>query len=210
MVTIIVGSSQREYLLHKDLLCSKSAYFRGAFENRFKEGREGVLTLPHDDTKAFEIMIGWIYGGNVPAAIDEPGLQTLLYLYVMADCYLLKLVMNDTMDRIRDYYGDDARVLGKHVAFVRDHCAAGSPLRRLLTQLVAYEICSDGSFQGEQQSGIDDVIDEDYLEMAESGGELMKELLRAFFYVAYHEVKSPATWDVEDYHVSVELTAGEE
>ena len=63
-MTIIVN--KKRYPVHKKLLCMRIPYFAKAFENGFEEAQTGEMHLTGTTTSAFELVIHWLYTGQVP------------------------------------------------------------------------------------------------------------------------------------------------
>ncbi|KAI5257060.1 hypothetical protein E4T42_01325 [Aureobasidium subglaciale] len=61
LVTIEVGPNEQVFSIHKDLLSFYSDYFRGAFENGFKEAVEGKMSLLDEDPETFYIFNTFVY-----------------------------------------------------------------------------------------------------------------------------------------------------
>ncbi|KAF2098500.1 hypothetical protein NA57DRAFT_75742 [Rhizodiscina lignyota] len=61
MVTITVGSEKKAFVVHKDLICHYSKYFKAAFGGNFKEAEEKKSNLPDVETETFEIFVAWLY-----------------------------------------------------------------------------------------------------------------------------------------------------
>lgn len=60
-VQVIVDSGQEKFILHKDLLCFYSDFFRAAFNGSFKEATEGKVELPDVEVEIFEAFQVWLY-----------------------------------------------------------------------------------------------------------------------------------------------------
>lgn len=60
IVTIYVGPPQkrRRYTVHENLLSSESEFFRASFRGGFRESTDGVLELPEDEPRTFELFVG--------------------------------------------------------------------------------------------------------------------------------------------------------
>ncbi|KAL2064768.1 hypothetical protein VTL71DRAFT_3907 [Oculimacula yallundae] len=69
-VTILVGPEEVLFNLPKDFLCLNSKFFDRALNGKFKEGVERVIRLPEDTVMAFQMMLQWIYTGNIKLATD--------------------------------------------------------------------------------------------------------------------------------------------
>lgn len=60
-----MGAQQKQYAVHKKLLCDKSKFFDKAFNGAFKESTTGVMDLPTDDPVAFNSFVNWLYRGTL-------------------------------------------------------------------------------------------------------------------------------------------------
>ena len=56
-----MGADQREFGVHKGLLCFHSKFFKAAFHGSFKESSTGRVSLPDDDSPIFELVKTWLY-----------------------------------------------------------------------------------------------------------------------------------------------------
>jgi hypothetical protein len=62
IVTVEVGGPfTKEFHLHKGILKFYSGYFAAALKDNFKEGKEGVLSLPMEYVGTFTNFVGWVY-----------------------------------------------------------------------------------------------------------------------------------------------------
>lgn len=66
MVTLIVGSNQEIFHVHKHLLCGKVEYFDRMFNGSFAEAQNNTGTFPDDDSKVFDHFLRWVYDGHIP------------------------------------------------------------------------------------------------------------------------------------------------
>lgn len=89
-------------MIHKDLLCFYSDYFRGALNGSFKEAIEGKISLPDANADLFYIVNGFLYtrelrqqNNRMNSDID---LVTLGQLWIFGDRYLMPFLQNTTMD----------------------------------------------------------------------------------------------------------------
>ncbi|KAL8759125.1 MAG: hypothetical protein Q9199_001007 [Rusavskia elegans] len=87
VVTVLVGLEETPFHIHKGLLCSKSEYFRAAFEGSFKEATEKKIHLEEDDPIIFQHYAVWIYnpeddslGGATMPKLDMNGYSRLYLL----------------------------------------------------------------------------------------------------------------------------------
>lgn len=63
LVTIEVGKEEgkKKFVVHKDLLCASSPFFKNAFEGVWKEAQDGVIPLPDATVEVFTAFIEWLY-----------------------------------------------------------------------------------------------------------------------------------------------------
>jgi len=61
IITVKIGPSAKIFRLHKDILCSKSEYFKTSLTGRFVEARTSVINLDEADENIFCIACVWMY-----------------------------------------------------------------------------------------------------------------------------------------------------
>nr|POF17506.1 hypothetical protein CFP56_12920 [Quercus suber] len=64
-MTLVVGAEEQKLLIHRDILCEHSAFFKAAASEQWKEGQTLLLTLPDDDSDVLDLYIHWIYQGKI-------------------------------------------------------------------------------------------------------------------------------------------------
>jgi hypothetical protein len=72
LIEITIGDEEEErksFMLHKDLLCAHSRYFRNACEGLLPEGEERAVHLPGVDESTLKLFQFWLYG---QATREEP------------------------------------------------------------------------------------------------------------------------------------------
>jgi hypothetical protein len=67
MVTIEVseGPDRKQFLIHKNLICRESTFFRSSFEGAFIETSRQHLKLPQDYPDVFEAFCDWLYSRQI-------------------------------------------------------------------------------------------------------------------------------------------------
>ncbi len=48
-----------------------SKFFKDAFNGPFKEGKEGIMYMPEDDSDVFSSFFDWLYRNPLPIVKDE-------------------------------------------------------------------------------------------------------------------------------------------
>ena len=143
-MVVEVGLEKQAFSIHKDLLCFYSDYFRGAFDSGFKEAVEGKLSLPTEDPAVFDIFNGFIYTRQLRDATDVQGpdlsFTTLVALWIFGDKYIVPALQNKAIDAFKER-SDKLKCIPwhSHLRTIYDNTLHGSPLRRIMTDMMAYE-----------------------------------------------------------------------
>ncbi|THZ08701.1 hypothetical protein D6C91_10073 [Aureobasidium pullulans] len=144
IVVVEVGPEKQAFSIHKDLLCFYSDYFRGAFDSSFKEAAEGKSSLPTEDPAILDIFNGFIYTRQLRDATDFQGPDllygTLVALWIFGDKYIVPALQNKAIDAFKER-SDKLRSIAwdSHLRKIYDNTLHGSPLRRIMTDMMAYE-----------------------------------------------------------------------
>jgi hypothetical protein len=112
VVKVFVGSEEKEFVVHKDILCACSRFFERAFDGGFVEGKLQELRLPEEQAELFAVFIDWLYGGcdhqkfrsSIQARqqwhVDEVDLK----LYRMADRLMIPGLQLLAIHRLRNIF----------------------------------------------------------------------------------------------------------
>lgn len=131
----------------KELLCSRSDYFKGMFQSGFKEGEEQRATLPEDDAVVIDLFLEWLYKDRLSKIDLATSTETTgpfidrikLYQYAVKICLpsLQDYVMSDLMS---NYEFHNREPSFRAVMLSYEVTSVGSPLRdfmaRVLVQLI--------------------------------------------------------------------------
>lgn len=109
MVKIYVGPKRKRWVVHKDVICERSDYFRKAFTGSWKEAEKSRIYLHEDDPKVFGHFIDWIYGKSLacykqhenPADIDYGHVKEWCALYVFADKISLQELAVEALEQYK-------------------------------------------------------------------------------------------------------------
>ncbi|CAD0112566.1 unnamed protein product [Aureobasidium uvarum] len=71
MATILVGSAQEKFIVHQELLCSKSEYFAKALTGTFEESQTGIVKLEDVSPFLFRIFVTWLYSGKLAYTVVD-------------------------------------------------------------------------------------------------------------------------------------------
>ena len=149
VVAVYVGYDKRPFQIHKQLLCSKSTYFKAAFEGSFKEASEKKLHLLDEDPNIFQFYAIWIYNphleirGNTDKVFD---VNLCCRLYILADKLGSQNLQNTVMDVMHKNITDNNLIDMKSetVNFVYNNTLPGSVLRNILVHALAWQMIAAG------------------------------------------------------------------
>ena len=117
LVTILVGSQETRFDLHRGLLCASSDFFKAAISSNFKERDQNEIKLPKQDVKIFKFFVRWLYSGRLrgfyyPATI-KPSIQEL------RQAAIVELKTQD-LDVLQDLGSDNPNGKALYMAHYRD------------------------------------------------------------------------------------------
>ena len=92
-LSILVGPEEISYVVHQQLLCSKSPFFKKATRSIRTNARSNTFRLAETRTDIFEVYIHWIHSSNLdmsfvkepPNTRHSPSFQALAELWIFAD-----------------------------------------------------------------------------------------------------------------------------
>jgi len=137
-----VGAEQKRFVVHKQIIANRSAFFRAALDRTFKEADDNTVQYPDCTPDVFAIYVQWIYSGAI-VLLDTPALETdvlgseqrklLLGLYILADKLRDAALRNRTIDAYITSLHKAERSPGvRAIKRVWDNTPESSQLRKLL------------------------------------------------------------------------------
>lgn len=60
-ITVYVGDEKAAFTIHRGPICDASAFFKGLFDNSFRETSEKVVTLEYHTPETFDQFLGFAY-----------------------------------------------------------------------------------------------------------------------------------------------------
>ncbi|TVY36838.1 hypothetical protein LOCC1_G007065 [Lachnellula occidentalis] len=148
MVTLFVGEKEARFTVHKEILCNKIPYFEKMFKGSFQEATTNEARFPEDDPQSFDVLVGWVYEGELRSLIKEEhadGEGSLAWspgrFYALADKLCLPQLMDETIDMQRQW--------GRHYGYLippaelqrgYEVAAPGTPYWHYLALYCAYGI----------------------------------------------------------------------
>ncbi|KAL1865163.1 hypothetical protein Daus18300_007289 [Diaporthe australafricana] len=156
IVTIIVGHQKKRWSVHENLLSNKSEFFRASFRGGFRESKDGVLELPEDDPRVFELFVGWAYAQPINdlntsrmRILSRPDdrkitIRDYIGLHAFGEKYMMERLQNEVANAIYDYYqsSPNKEPLSKDVEFVYNNTLAESKMRELMTFFSTFGLLS--------------------------------------------------------------------
>ena len=156
-VDVYVGPDQKHWSLHKNLLCHHSSYFETEFQGHEVPKKQDAhmhnrLELPDDDPRGFELLVKWLYQGQLDDAShmsDEARYDYAVAcykLYQLCDKFDMILLKNLAMDSYRsNLHAAQLVPDADEINEIYRACPSGSPFRKLMTKIAARQIMDPGT-----------------------------------------------------------------
>jgi hypothetical protein len=135
-ITVGVGDGVKKFKIHKGALCHYSGYFDRALNGKFAEAQTAVIDLPEEEAKIVEYFTVWLYTGDI-ICVEEDNYEDICKLWMFADRRDVPLLMNKSMDTLRDAMVLAAASPSRDVPLIYANTTEGPALRRF-----AIEVCS--------------------------------------------------------------------
>lgn len=140
---MLVGIVETPFSIHRDLLTSKSTFFNAALAGSWKEAATGRIRLTDEDPELFSVYVLWIYNQDWKStgAGKAISFDACCRLYVLADKLGSEVLQDVAIDKLCEYaMGNGAEIHVAAISFVYGATLPGSVLRRLLADLLAWEL----------------------------------------------------------------------
>ncbi|KAH0382040.1 hypothetical protein KCU92_g6635, partial [Aureobasidium melanogenum] len=142
-VTLIVGDEKKPYVVHKDLLCFYSDYFRAAFQGSFKEATERKVELPGVIKDVFEHFQVWLYTRRLDFADTQ--FHTIIRLWIFGDQHQIPLLQNWAADSLIAKRKKEHTFPISLVPLVYENTVAKSALRKVVIEIATTLQLQDGT-----------------------------------------------------------------
>lgn len=76
-VVILVGETERRSVVHKNILCQSSTFFKAACSGQWLEATERLVRLPEANVEAFHNYACWLYEGTVELLEEDERSRTI-------------------------------------------------------------------------------------------------------------------------------------
>ncbi|TID26889.1 50s ribosomal protein l17 [Venturia nashicola] len=141
MVIVKVGPSEKEFHIHKGLICHYSEFFRGAFKGGFQEN-EGAVTLDEDRVDVFQCFSNWLYTGKLLAEDQKFDLEKagdskhLLGIYVFAEARGIPRLKNEIVNHVLSSVVNQKCIPINHIRYVYENTPEKDKMRALLVDIM--------------------------------------------------------------------------
>ncbi|KAL8682498.1 MAG: hypothetical protein Q9186_001445 [Xanthomendoza sp. 1 TL-2023] len=164
MVTFFVGPKKKEYIIHRDLICSKSATAAAYFGPLDTKTPTTEMYLPTHDPAIFALLVDFVYRGAFAETPprqskqddlnashefeprltdhDNDAVNRLLSLYLLAQDWQIPDLRNHILDHLRGYIRkSNINLRTHHVATIYANVKdAMSPLRRFAVDEFVFRV----------------------------------------------------------------------
>lgn len=138
-VHVKVGTDKKTFIIHKGLLCQKSAYFNAALNGSFEEALAGEIDLPEEEPEIFEIVYHWLYSDKLTETEDGRDVtcssDTLIDLYIFGEKYAMPSLCNKAIDGIISEYEHHHRINVYSITHAYKNTPKLSLLRKVLVNI---------------------------------------------------------------------------
>ncbi|KAK5717200.1 hypothetical protein LTR15_009089 [Elasticomyces elasticus] len=141
IITVLVGTEQCRFIVHKDALTIKSPFFNAACGREWIEGQEKIVRLPEQDAETFRVYLRWVYGDTLEMTLmkEPPGYAVTPSFLNLDKAWLLSSYLQDDMlcnmitDRTIEKFqlNKSGLMAMTTLQYVFDHTPSDSPIGRL-------------------------------------------------------------------------------
>ena len=102
-ISVLVGRSEQLFIVHRELICAKSKFFKAACSKRWLEGKEKQVKLPDVDPPVFQSYLSWVYSTtlNIAALTDQDTDKTVSENSRVVAKYVELYLLGDVLDDVR-------------------------------------------------------------------------------------------------------------
>lgn len=166
-IMIVDGDESETFYVPRELICTRSDYFRATFKGHFSEGKSLTTTLEDTPIWTFKTFVGWLYTsrlvlpqkpadllGETSEAKDPTTwpFKTLFELYVFADRFDTRMLRRLVIERIifKIASGEGYPELSE-IAFLYESLPRASPLIRFICYDAAENLEENDALKGYQK-----------------------------------------------------------
>ncbi|KAL6719285.1 hypothetical protein ACLMJK_003524 [Lecanora helva] len=158
-VCLKVGKQQKEFIIHKTLLCNAAAEFKKNFDQYAKDDMNisvsEALKVDQDDPETFRWFTRWLYADQIlqqEETTDDVTWSTLISLYLFSHNHGIPALQNHVIDILIDKKYQAVGFPSNQLNIVYEHMKYGAPLRRLFIDWAAFtETMEDETWINEEK-----------------------------------------------------------
>ena len=90
------------FVVHKQIICDPSSFFKKAFTSNFREGNDQSMNLPKENPELIDCLIRWLYVQDFQK-VKENNLGPEIDFYLLAGRLGIKQVKNQIIDFLVRY-----------------------------------------------------------------------------------------------------------
>lgn len=139
-MTIIVGTENSKFTLHKNFIEHHSPFFKGAFKNdNFIEGQTQSMTITDVEQEEFGIFANWLYTQKLQNEDGQtPNLIMLAQSWILAERFLIPALQNQVMDEIFNCLGGTSAERQAQFSEFADLAAEHGDGNSMLAKIASY------------------------------------------------------------------------
>lgn len=162
------GQTAKPFYVHKELLITRSPYFRDVFASQAPGAELNPLSFPDLDEFAFALFVRWLYGAMLNGPSDYHSMQHYISLYVLALHFRIERLCNEIMDMVRRYYRSaNMTAPAYRLQYIYETTHTPNAMRRFLIGTAAYRALCEGTLSGSIRDQVS------------KGGELSMDFMKA-------------------------------
>ncbi|KAF2141054.1 uncharacterized protein K452DRAFT_299113 [Aplosporella prunicola CBS 121167] len=138
-LTVYVGDEKKLFTVHKDLICTFSAFFRKACMPPWKES-EGVIHFTMTSPDTFELYVQWLYTSDSATLHDNKltNMAEFENAYVLGDIVMDPYFKNVVMEALIKRVTKEAKYTLSLTSRIWRNTMPKSPLRAFYLDFIAY------------------------------------------------------------------------
>lgn len=127
----LISYNERSFVVHKDVVCASSKFFKAACSLSWKEGQEGIVRLPTARPCVFEMYLDWIYFGEIASKVTDWSMGPLINLYMLGDMLDDKDLRNNVIVALQNGSYKARKITGtSHICHIWENTKESSMLRK--------------------------------------------------------------------------------
>ena len=181
--------------MHKELLCSKSRFFKACFTSGFAETTSSTVELPEDSTNDVEMFIEWLYHGAFQVGLLSSKEPNTASAYAFATKIGADAYCNAIIDALLKHLKENKR--GITILGLRQHYEAGcrdTPMGRFVLKSAVHYTMTLGQGDG-LTATLANVKD------PSTPRETLADMLSGIMEFRSKPWTDPNTWPASEFHV---------